>query len=190
MAQARRPSGAYWRLDGDEIDPDGQCRQGRPIGQDAQRDQPQDGPPQVVALAAVECLLRQTEAAIAPPADLDDHEHARWSGIDRDEVDLASADAQAARDDSPPVGRQPRGDDVLRLVPGSLLGRPSAGHAADDVTSHSSATYPADDSSSSSPGPTAAQSTVCSTSATEEKVSRWIAVVPCSRRPARCSGAA
>ena len=39
-------------------------------------------------------------------------------------------------------------------------------------------------------GPTASPQRVCSTSAHEAKVNRWIGVVPSARRPARCSGAA
>lgn len=190
MTEARRiPRTGRW-FDRDQVDADGQRRQRRPIRKDAGSQQPGDRSAQMASLAPVERLLRQAEPAIPAPAHLDHHERRRRSRIDRHEVELAAAHADPTPEDRPAVSRERTTHGGFGVVAGPLLRRPRAGHADDGATRRSSATYPADDSSSGSPGPTAAHSSVCSTSAHDAKVKRWIEVVPCSRRPARCSGAA
>jgi hypothetical protein len=190
MPQPTRATGPNGRLHRDQVHAHGQHGQRSAVREHARSHQSSDRTAQVPALAPVERLLRQAEAAIAPPADLDDHER-RWrSRIDRHEVELTTADANMTTEDRPALRRERQCDGGLGVIPSPLLRRPRAGHATEGATRRSPPTYPADVSSSGSPGPTAAHSSVCSTSAHEAKVRRWIGVVPCSRRPARCSGAA
>jgi hypothetical protein len=190
VAQPGRVTQPKSRLERDQVHPHGQRRQRRPIREDPDRHQPGDRATQMSTLAPVECLLRQAEATVAPPAHFDDDERRRRSGIDSHEVELTAPHAHATTEDRPTVGCQRERHSRFGVVPDLLLRGASAGHATDDATRRSPATYPADDSSSGSPGPTAAHSSVCSTSAHEANVSRWIEVVPNSRRPALCSGAA
>jgi hypothetical protein len=74
-------------------------------------------------LGVVDRLLRQSEAAACSPANLDEHERARWSRIDGNQVDLGPAHADLASEDLPANRRQAIGDQGLGGVTQALRGR-------------------------------------------------------------------
>lgn len=121
VTKSCRPSGAARWLHDDEIHPHGQARQGRAVRQSGQHEQAANRRTDVAALAVVEGLLGESELARPAPANLHDHEFCRRPAIDRDEVQLGSADADVAGEDQPTRLAQSIRHQPLSGIAGPLL---------------------------------------------------------------------
>src|SRR5687768_8499066 len=115
------------RLDDDQIEPQRQTGQVRAVGQTPEVPEREAGSVEVRALAVVNGLLGQAEIAACPPANLDGDEGGGRARVNREDVDLGAADANVRIDHAPAEGREVRGDSRLRVVTGSLRGRPHPG---------------------------------------------------------------
>ncbi len=92
-----RPAG----LDCDEVEPKRQARHGRAVGKRAHIHQPVRPSPKAAALAVVDGLLRETEIAACAPTDLDDHQLAGRTRVDRHEIEFEAADMDIPGQDGP-----------------------------------------------------------------------------------------
>jgi hypothetical protein len=116
VADTGRIAPAQRWLDSDKVDPHGQCRQGRAVGQCAGRRQSVDRASEMRPLAAVERLLREAETPIVPPAHLDEDQGGRRIRVDRHDIELAVANADVPADDPPARGHQATCDELFRHI--------------------------------------------------------------------------
>src|SRR4051812_42627028 len=97
-------------IDRDQVHPQRHGRQARSVGQRPRLEQRGHRATQGAPLAVVERLLRETEVTTPASPHLDDDEPRRRAGIDRDEVELVTTEADVAAKDDPAGGREPRRD--------------------------------------------------------------------------------
>ena len=64
----------------------------------------------------IDALLRQAEGSTRPPADFDRDERARWSGIQRHDVELETPDVYVPSQDGPTRRGQPVRDERLGVI--------------------------------------------------------------------------
>jgi hypothetical protein len=128
VAQPRGPSRRRGRFHGDQIDPDRQSRDGSSVRQ-AILEQSTDGRPQVASLSVVERLLGEPEVASAAPADFDDDQARRLTGVDPIEFALVATDVDVPGQDGPAFLAQPSGNQLLGGVTRQLSGRSTGGGA-------------------------------------------------------------
>jgi hypothetical protein len=112
-------------LDHDQIEAQRQPGHWRSVGQHAPVEQPVRGRPDMRALAVVDRLLREAEVATGTPADLDDDQCRRRTGIDRHEVELVATDMDVPGQDGPARVREARSDEPLGRITRLLRGRSS-----------------------------------------------------------------
>ena len=109
-------------LDDDDVESEGELRERPAVGKRARGDHRPRSVAEMAALAVVDGLLGQAEAARPAHPDLDDHEASPsgWARVDGHEVDLVPPDADVPGEDRPALlGETPR-DERLGLVAGQL----------------------------------------------------------------------
>ncbi len=109
------------RFDDDDVEPDRGDGQGPPVGEPPRGEEPEDGPPETAPLPAIDALLGEAEVSPGSPADLDGDELGRRPGIEGDEVEFVTPDADVAAEDPPATGPQAGGDERFGGITEALL---------------------------------------------------------------------
>jgi hypothetical protein len=107
-------------LDHDQVEPERQVRQWRPIREDATLEQAVCRRSNPRPFPMIDRLLGQAEVPPGPPADLDRDERPRWAGVDGHQVELVAADVDVPAQDRPTGRQQPVRDEVLGAVARTL----------------------------------------------------------------------
>jgi hypothetical protein len=126
MPDPRVPSPFAW-LDDHQIEPDREPGDRSPAGQDAQIEQPIRGQLHPRALAVIDRLLADPEAARRPPTHFHDDERARRTRVDRHEIELVATDMDVPGQDGPTSLQQPDDDERFGGVTCLLRQRPCRG---------------------------------------------------------------
>jgi len=112
------------RLDDDEIEAQRQARDGLAVWKRAAIHQSVCGGPHARALAVVDRLLWQAEAATSAPADLYDHERGGRTRVDRHEIEFVATDMDVPGQDGPTSFRESRRDELFGRITRPLGRRP------------------------------------------------------------------
>lgn len=107
---------AVARLDDGQVEPQREARQRGTVRERAPLEEAVRRGPDPRALPVIDGLLRQPEVPARPPADLDDHEGAGWTGVDGDQIELVPADMHVPGQDRPARRREPVGDQGLGAI--------------------------------------------------------------------------
>jgi hypothetical protein len=97
-------------LDHDQVEPEGESRDRRAVGQRPSIEKTVRGGTDPYALAVVDRLLGKAERALGSPPDLDHDERRGWTRIDRHQVDLVPTDVDVPCQDRPAGRGQPLRD--------------------------------------------------------------------------------
>jgi hypothetical protein len=127
VADPGRPRPVGGRLDQDEIETQREVWQRRPVGEPAAVEEAERRIAEPPPLAPVERLFGDPEVTSRPPADLDCNERRGRSGVDGNDVELATTDVDVAGKDRPPGGDEVVGDGRFGRVAQELTGGPHRG---------------------------------------------------------------
>lgn len=120
-------------LHDDEIHPAGKRRQGGPVGEGAAGQEDPEKDRQLSPLGGADGLFGLPKVRPAAKSDLHEDEVGRRAGIDGQEVDLVTTDADPSTEDGPPSGDEMPGRDLLGGEP-AAVGGATAGRTASWVT--------------------------------------------------------
>lgn len=120
------PQARWVGFDDHEVEAKAEWWQLTAVRERAGRDHRPRGVADVATLAEVDGLLRETERPARPEPDLDDHESRRRAGVDGDEIDLVSADANVPAEDRPALELEAIRDEAFGIVPSELRGGPAS----------------------------------------------------------------
>lgn len=106
MAERRVAAGVAW-LHGDQVEPDGELREGRSVRKPSELDEGPGRGPDAATLAVVDGFLAGPVFPRPPAPHLDNHELPWRARVDRHEIELAATDMDVPGKDCPAGGSEP-----------------------------------------------------------------------------------